>query len=55
MRKKTIPRAIMIIILAAGILYISTSYLTQVMYPQLSFANVDSCLHPKFGRLLARI
>ncbi|MGM0884257.1 MAG: APC family permease [Bacillota bacterium] len=40
--KKTIPRAIMLIILIASILYVVTSYLIQVSYPAMSFANIDS-------------
>lgn len=40
--KKTIPRAIMLIILIASILYVVTSYLIQVSYPAMSFANLDS-------------
>ncbi|WP_114380219.1 APC family permease [Paenibacillus prosopidis] len=40
--KKTIPRAIMLIILIASILYVVTSYLIQMSYPAMSFANLDS-------------
>lgn len=40
--KKTIPRAIMLIILIASILYIATSILIQVSYPNLTFNNMDS-------------
>ncbi|MDQ0115428.1 APC family permease [Paenibacillus harenae] len=40
--KKTIPRAIMIIVLLAGIMYFATAYLIQQMYPRFSFSNVDA-------------
>ncbi|TYP79192.1 APC family permease [Paenibacillus methanolicus] len=40
--KKTIPRAIMLIILIASVLYVATSYLIQITYPSLTFANLDS-------------
>ncbi|MDU0202684.1 MULTISPECIES: APC family permease [Paenibacillus] len=40
--EKTIPRAIMIIILTASILYLVPSILTQLIYPHLTFVNVDS-------------
>ncbi|MBB3110185.1 putrescine importer [Paenibacillus phyllosphaerae] len=40
--KKTIPRAIMLIILIASILYVVTSYLIQITYPSLVFVNLDS-------------
>ncbi|WP_171687916.1 APC family permease [Paenibacillus germinis] len=40
--EKTIPRAIMIIIIAASILYLVPSFLTQLVYPQLTFVNIDS-------------
>lgn len=40
--EKTIPRAIMIIIIAASILYLVPSFLTQLVYPQLTFINIDS-------------
>ncbi|PZD97154.1 Putrescine importer PuuP [Paenibacillus sambharensis] len=40
--KKTIPRAIMLIILVASVLYITTSYLIQISYPGLTFVNLDS-------------
>lgn len=40
--EKTIPRAIMIIILTASVLYLVPSVLTQLIYPHLTFVNVDS-------------
>ncbi|GLX67899.1 APC family permease [Paenibacillus glycanilyticus] len=40
--KKTIPRAIMLIILIASILYITTSVLIQMRFPHLAFDNLDS-------------
>jgi putrescine importer len=40
--RKTIPRAIMVIVLVAGVLYFATSYLIQQVYPNLSFTNPDS-------------
>ncbi|WP_054025067.1 APC family permease [Bacillus sp. FJAT-28004] len=40
--QKTIPRAIMIIVLLAGIMYFATAYLIQQIYPTFSFSNVDA-------------
>lgn len=40
--EKTIPRAIMIIIIAASILYLVPSFLTQLVYPHLTFVHIDS-------------
>lgn len=40
--KKTIPRAIMIIVIIAGLLYFSTAYLIQQMYPSFTFSHVDT-------------
>ncbi|KQX56663.1 APC family permease [Paenibacillus sp. Root444D2] len=40
--EKTIPRAIMIIIIAASILYLVPSFLTQLVYPHLAFVDIDS-------------
>lgn len=40
--EKTIPRAIMIIIIAASILYLVPSFLTQLVYPHLTFVDIDS-------------
>ncbi|MFC5449383.1 APC family permease [Paenibacillus aestuarii] len=40
--KKNIPRAVMLIIIVAGILYISLSMLIQMVFPSLSFANLDA-------------
>ncbi|MGN7168473.1 APC family permease [Paenibacillus cellulositrophicus] len=40
--KKTIPRAIMVIVILAGLMYFATAYLIQQMYPSFSFASADS-------------
>lgn len=40
--EKVIPKAIMLIIAAAGILYLIPSYLTQLLFPNLTFQHVDS-------------
>ncbi|KYD13154.1 APC family permease [Saccharococcus caldoxylosilyticus] len=40
--KKNIPRAIMIIIVIAAVLYFTTSYLIQLAYPHFTFQNPDS-------------
>ncbi|CAN7745110.1 APC family permease [Paenibacillus sp. LjRoot153] len=40
--EKTIPRAIMIIIITASILYLVPSFLTQLVYPHLTFVHIDS-------------
>jgi len=40
--KKTIPRAILIIVLMAGVMYFITAYLIQQMYPSIKSSNVDS-------------
>ncbi|MBJ6360086.1 APC family permease [Paenibacillus sp. GCM10012307] len=40
--KKTIPRAILIIVVTAGLLYFVTAYLIQQMYPAFKYSNVDS-------------
>ncbi|WP_454190165.1 APC family permease [Paenibacillus sp. Marseille-Q7038] len=40
--KKTIPRAIMIIVIVAGLIYFVTAYLIQQMYPSLTFSHTDS-------------
>ncbi|KRE99894.1 Putrescine importer PuuP [Paenibacillus sp. Soil766] len=40
--EKTIPRAIMIIIITASILYLVPSLLTQLVYPHLTFVNIDA-------------
>lgn len=40
--KKTIPRAILIIVITAGLMYFATAYLIQQMYPSFSFNHVDS-------------
>ncbi|GAK39063.1 amino acid permease [Paenibacillus sp. TCA20] len=40
--KKTIPRAIMIIVIAAGIMYFVTAYLIQQLYPSLTFSHIDA-------------
>ncbi|WP_128103150.1 APC family permease [Paenibacillus sp. DCT19] len=40
--KKTIPRAILIIVLMAGLMYFVTAFLIQQMYPSFTSGNVDS-------------
>ncbi|MDT0124346.1 APC family permease [Paenibacillus sp. RRE4] len=40
--KKTIPRAILIIVLMAGVMYFITAYLIQQMYPSIKSSNVDA-------------
>ncbi|WP_274649299.1 APC family permease [Paenibacillus humicola] len=40
--RKTIPRAIMIIICSAIVMYVVPSYLTQLVFPHLTFVNPDS-------------
>ncbi|MBB6734652.1 APC family permease [Cohnella zeiphila] len=40
--RRTIPRAIMIIVAVAALLYFATAYLIQQMYPGYSFKNIDS-------------
>ncbi|MDR6555588.1 APC family permease [Paenibacillus qinlingensis] len=40
--EKTIPRAIMIIIITASVLYLVPSFLTQLVYPHLTFVHIDS-------------
>ncbi|MFF2479422.1 APC family permease [Paenibacillus sp. NPDC058071] len=40
--KKTIPRAILIIVLTAGLLYFVTAYLIQQIYPSFAYGHVDS-------------
>ncbi|MCR8631638.1 APC family permease [Paenibacillus sp. N5-1-1-5] len=40
--KKTIPKAILIIISIAIVLYMVPSYLTQLAFPNMSFQNIDS-------------
>lgn len=40
--KKTIPRAILLIILSAGVMYFVTAYLIQLTAPGFSYVNVDS-------------
>ncbi|KAA8998774.1 amino acid permease [Paenibacillus spiritus] len=39
---RTIPRAIMIIVLLAGLMYFATAYLIQQMYPNFAFGHMDS-------------
>ncbi|MNM20419.1 Putrescine importer PuuP [compost metagenome] len=39
---KTIPRAIIIIVVLAGLMYFATAYLIQQMYPSFTFTNMDS-------------
>lgn len=40
--EKTIPRAILIIVSAAGIMYFATAYLIQQMLPSFTFSHMDS-------------
>ncbi|MCT1400256.1 APC family permease [Paenibacillus sp. p3-SID867] len=40
--KKTIPRAIIIIVVLAGLMYFVTAYLIQQLYPSFAFGNIDS-------------
>lgn len=40
--KKTIPRAITIIIAVAGVLYIGSSFMIQSVFPHLTFLNADA-------------
>ncbi|WP_281888458.1 APC family permease [Paenibacillus sp. YYML68] len=40
--EKTIPRAILIIICTAVVLYLVPSYLTQLVHPNVTFTNIDS-------------
>ncbi len=40
--KRTIPKAIFLIVLIAATLYISISYLSQIAYPNFTFANIDN-------------
>ncbi|MFJ7933345.1 APC family permease [Sporosarcina sp. NPDC096371] len=40
--EKTIPRAIIIMLVTIGILYIGSAYLAQLVHPGFSFANTDS-------------
>ncbi|XQY93837.1 APC family permease [Metabacillus sp. HB246100] len=40
--RKTIPKAIFLIVTIAAVLYISISYLTQVAYPTFSFVHIDT-------------
>lgn len=40
--KKTIPRAIFIIVVTAGLLYFITAYLIQQIYPNFAYTHVDS-------------
>lgn len=40
--EKTIPRAILIIVSIAGVMYFATAYLIQQMYPSFAFVHMDS-------------
>lgn len=40
--KRSVPRAIMITTVTAGVIFIGLSWLSQVVYPQNDFADVDS-------------
>lgn len=43
--KKTIPKAIFFIVLIAASMYIAISYLTQIAYPDFTFANPDNAAY----------
>jgi len=43
--KKTIPKAIFLIIFIAAAMYISISYLTQLAYPDFTFTNPDNAAY----------
>ncbi|MCM3066119.1 APC family permease [Priestia flexa] len=57
--KKTIPKAIFLIVIIAAILYIAISYFTQIAYPDFSFHNADTAAHELIlmvgGNLLSAI
>ncbi len=57
--KKTIPKAIFIIIFIAATMYISISYLTQIAYPNFAFANPDNAAYSLIqligGKLLSSL
>ncbi|MFF2015407.1 APC family permease [Paenibacillus sp. NPDC058177] len=57
--KKTIPHAILVIVLLAGLMYFGTAYLIQQMYPSFTSTNVDSAgfelMQSIGGSLLASI
>ncbi|PMC34836.1 Putrescine importer PuuP [Bacillus sp. UMB0899] len=40
--RKTIPRAIFLIVCIAAVLYIAIAYLTEIAYPDFTFVNVDT-------------
>lgn len=40
--RKTIPKAIFMIVCIAAVLYITISYLTQIAYPNFTFVNVET-------------
>ncbi|MGQ4668507.1 APC family permease [Metabacillus halosaccharovorans] len=40
--RKTIPRAIFLIVCIAAVLYIAIAYLTEIAYPDFTFINVDT-------------
>ncbi|WP_121613629.1 APC family permease [Mesobacillus foraminis] len=43
--KKTIPKAIFLIVIIAAVMYVAISYLTQVAYPDFTFANHDNAAY----------
>ncbi len=43
--KKTIPKAIFLIVLIAATMYIAISYLTQIAYPDFTFTNSDNAAY----------
>ncbi|GAA1518364.1 amino acid transporter [Agromyces terreus] len=40
--KRTVPRAIMIVTIAAGVIFVGLSYLSQLVFPSNAFSDVDS-------------
>ena len=43
--KKTIPKAIFLIVIIAATMYIAISYLTQIAYPNFTFINADNAAY----------
>ncbi|WP_226527685.1 APC family permease [Metabacillus niabensis] len=57
--RKTIPRAIFLIVCIAAVLYLAIAYLTEIAYPDFTFVNVDTAsaelIHMVGGNLLSAI
>jgi putrescine importer len=57
--KKTIPKAIFLIVLIAATMYVAISYLSQIAHPNFTFANPDnaaySLVHQVGGNLLSSL